>query len=89
MRLDELTKEEIADYVVEQDRYIKELEAGCDRLHGFIAEKDTRIEELEAEVERLEGHVEGLQYKCARGWLSPVDSDALQAENAKLRRALE
>lgn len=47
------------------------------------------LEAQAAEIAELEAHVEALQNKCARRGLSPEDSDALQAENAKLRLDVE
>ena len=45
--------------------------------------------QLEWRIEELEAQCEALQNKCARRGLSPEDSDALQADNERLRAVYE
>ncbi len=66
-----------------------EIEMSAQEMVDWANASLDRTRELEQRIERLEAQCEALQNKCARRGLSPEDSDALQAENERLRGALE
>ena len=101
--LDELEAENEEDRIAEleasRDRWKQQYELEekeTSALHDRIAElekfdEDNREELRMADkyIKELEAQVVALQNKCARRGLSPEDSDALQAENERLRVLLK
>jgi hypothetical protein len=65
---------------------IERLRTYPDRM---LTDPDGLMEEAASRIEELEAQVEALQNKCARRGLSPEDSDALEAENERLRAVYE
>lgn len=68
---------------------IERLQRKCDYKDEVIEQRNAECSRQFKEIERLEAQVEALQNKCANRGLSPEDSDALQARNAKLEKVRE